>query len=476
MTTTPTLSLATDTGVLTSDFVTADGTVNVAGLEAGGTWEFSTDNGTTWSAGVVSSIPLGSDGTYDVVVRQTDLAGTTSDPSATLRMTRDTTVLAPVLALAIDSGVAGDNITNMSQISVQGLESGAAWDYSLDGGTIWATGSGSGFQLPANGAYSLLARQTDLAGNHSVSSAPLGVTLTLPVTKGGVGNDTLAGSALAELVEAGDGNDSIAGFEGADTLDGGGGIDTLRLTATSADLNAAGQNQLLGVEIVTGSSAAQGIKIDLHQQGEGLAITGSGFGDTLVGGQGSDTLRGGNGDDTLNGSYGSDTVLGGAGRDTLSGGSGDDSLAGGDGNDTLLGGSGGDALFGGLGNDQLTGGDGNDVLTGAQGNDTLFGATGNDRLRGDAGNDLLSGGYGSDRYLYTELHFGRDIIKDFGDVDGNQDIIQLSKSIYKTYSSVHSHMHQVGTDVVIGSVTGADNITIKNMTIHDLDKLDFVLV
>ena len=476
MTTTPTLSLATDTGSSASDFITADGTVTVAGLETGGTWEVSTDNGATWSAGIGSSVPLGTDAIYDVMVRQTDLAGTTSDPSAALHMTRDTAALAPVLELAIDSDVVGDGLTNVNQINVQGLEAGATWEYSLDGGLAWAAGVGNGFALLADGHYNLQARQTDLAGNHSASSAPLSVTLTLPVTHGATGNDTLSGSAVAEAIDAGDGNDSIAGFDGADTLDGGAGVDTLTLTGTSADLNAAGENQLVGVEIVTGAGAAQGVNIDLHQQGEGYKITGGGFGDTLVGGLGSDTMRGGDGDDTLNGSYGNDTLAGGAGRDTLNGGSGDDSLTGGAGDDTVFGGSGDDALIGGASNDQLTGGDGNDTLFGSQGNDALSGATGDDRLRGDAGDDLLSGGFGNDVYVYANKHFGKDVIKDFGDVDGNQDVIELSKSVYKTYSSVRHHMHQVGDDVVIGAVSGHDTITVKNMTIHGLDTHDFVLV
>ncbi|WP_189445499.1 Ig-like domain-containing protein, partial [Salinicola rhizosphaerae] len=48
---TPTATLATDTGADSADGITSDATVNVGGLEDGATWEYSTDGGTTWTAG-----------------------------------------------------------------------------------------------------------------------------------------------------------------------------------------------------------------------------------------------------------------------------------------------------------------------------------------------------------------------------------------------------------------------------------------
>jgi hypothetical protein len=74
---TPVLALATDTGASASDGVTNVGTVNVTGLESGGSWEYSTNSGGNWSAGTGTSFTL-AENVYAVgavQVRQTDAAG-----------------------------------------------------------------------------------------------------------------------------------------------------------------------------------------------------------------------------------------------------------------------------------------------------------------------------------------------------------------------------------------------------------------
>ena len=49
----PTVALALDTGASSSDGITNIGTVNVSGLIAGNSWEYSIDGGTTWTAGAI---------------------------------------------------------------------------------------------------------------------------------------------------------------------------------------------------------------------------------------------------------------------------------------------------------------------------------------------------------------------------------------------------------------------------------------
>ena len=70
---------------------------------------------------------------------------------------------------------------------------------------------------------------------------------------------------------------------------------------------------------------------------------------------------------------GNERVNAGKGNDTVYGGIGDDLLYGQDGNDSLMGEIGHDDLFGGKGNDKLEGGDGGDILKGEAGNDMLYG-------------------------------------------------------------------------------------------------------
>jgi hypothetical protein len=76
----PSIALANDTGSNNTDGITSDTTVNVTGLEADATWQYSIDNGSTWSNGSGTSFTL-SDATYTanhIQVKQTDVAGNTS--------------------------------------------------------------------------------------------------------------------------------------------------------------------------------------------------------------------------------------------------------------------------------------------------------------------------------------------------------------------------------------------------------------
>ncbi|MEY2643739.1 MAG: hypothetical protein RLZZ611_388, partial [Cyanobacteriota bacterium] len=77
---TPLFALISDTGSSKLDRITSNGTVKVSRLEAGGSWEYSTDNGETWNEGSGNSFIL-EEGNYAVnavQVRQRDAAGNAS--------------------------------------------------------------------------------------------------------------------------------------------------------------------------------------------------------------------------------------------------------------------------------------------------------------------------------------------------------------------------------------------------------------
>lgn len=167
-------------------------------------------------------------------------------------------------------------------------------------------------------------------------------------------------------------------------------------------------------------------------------ISGLGGHDTIDGGGGSDRLYGGSGDDHLNGGVdlimlsNSDSLYGESGNDTLTGNGGEDSLFGGTDSDLLWGGTGNDRLFGGSAGDELQGGAGNDTMFGGADSDSLNGGSGNDTLYGGAEGDEMAGGAEDDRFVFTILDVdlsgfpGQDDIHDFGDIRGNNDIIDLS--------------------------------------------------
>ncbi len=90
----PTPSLSEDTGELSDDKLTNNGLVNLAGLEEGATWEYTIDDGVTWSDGTGSSIAetvFGDDGLKKLKVRQTDALSNASDASDEFSFTLDKT-------------------------------------------------------------------------------------------------------------------------------------------------------------------------------------------------------------------------------------------------------------------------------------------------------------------------------------------------------------------------------------------------
>ena len=76
----------------------------------------------------------------------------------------------PILSLADDSGSsATDRISKSGIVNVGGLQSGASWEYSINAGSTWSSGSGSSFVV-VSGIYAagrIVARQRTLAGNIS---------------------------------------------------------------------------------------------------------------------------------------------------------------------------------------------------------------------------------------------------------------------------------------------------------------------
>ncbi|MEI6762113.1 MAG: Ig-like domain-containing protein, partial [Betaproteobacteria bacterium] len=156
------------------------------------------------------------EGSHSLRVTLTDQGGNASVPSSPLSITVDTTApTTPSLALATDSGAsASDGITSSGVVNVIGLEVGASWQYSTDGGGNWTNGSGNSFTLNSDGAKLVIVRQTDAAGNSSAASPALSFTL-----------DSAAPSARATITGAADnvepttGNVATGGTTNDQTLD-----------------------------------------------------------------------------------------------------------------------------------------------------------------------------------------------------------------------------------------------------------------
>ncbi|MFH1419875.1 MAG: Ig-like domain-containing protein, partial [Planctomycetota bacterium] len=164
-----------------SEAVTVTGTPTLS-LDSGGTASYTGGSGT--SALTFSYTVGASQNSADLAVTAFNLAGATVrdaatndantvgavvNPAGTLVI--DTTApTAPSIALASDTGAAGDYITSNNAVNVNGLEAGATWEYSLNSGGSWTTGTGSTFNMTSDTTYAtdvIRVRQTDGAGNTS---------------------------------------------------------------------------------------------------------------------------------------------------------------------------------------------------------------------------------------------------------------------------------------------------------------------
>ncbi|MDP3515746.1 MAG: Ig-like domain-containing protein, partial [Pseudohongiella sp.] len=205
------LSLSHDSGASDSDWVTSSATILISNLESDARWEYKQSDSSEWIAGSGSTLRFEDDSNYNLQVRQIDLAGNVSE-EALFSFTLDTTVATPTVSLINDSGTSNsDRITNDGRVSVDGLESDASWQFSVDAGSSWTTGSGSSFTVTTGGNYDLRVRQTDVAGNTS-SPASLNFTLDVTAAEGFPALTKDSGSSSVDRI-TNDGRVTVTGIE-----------------------------------------------------------------------------------------------------------------------------------------------------------------------------------------------------------------------------------------------------------------------
>ena len=127
--------------------------------DGGASWHDAVTSGTTWNydnTGVTLA-----DGTYTLQAHVVDAVGNTGQAARQALRVDTTAPATPTESIAVNT------------VTVGGLESGAAWEYSTDGGTTWAAGTGTSFTLHAGhyAAGQIQVHQTDVAGNVSANAA-----------------------------------------------------------------------------------------------------------------------------------------------------------------------------------------------------------------------------------------------------------------------------------------------------------------
>ena len=132
---------------------------------------------------------------------------------------------APTFTLAEDTGSSGnDGVTNNAAINIAGLLENATWEYSIDGGQTWTTGTDTSFEL-AQGQYpanEIQVRQTDGNGATSLAqtnAATITVDTTVPTVT--ITDDT-DGTATGDVTYTFTFSESVTGFTADDVEVAGG--------------------------------------------------------------------------------------------------------------------------------------------------------------------------------------------------------------------------------------------------------------
>ena len=188
----PNVALAADTGVKDDDHITKNGQVNVDGLEDGATWQYSINNGVSWSASfasTTSSFTL-KDGTYaagSIQVKQTDVAGNDSTAVVLNKAAITIDVTAPNISTVANQTISGD-IKAVTSLETTHSNETVSWKITggLDGDKFELEGKelkfkdSIDFQNPTDngedGTYNVKVTATDAAGNVSTQTLNIAIT------------------------------------------------------------------------------------------------------------------------------------------------------------------------------------------------------------------------------------------------------------------------------------------------------------
>lgn len=280
----------------------------------------------------------------------------------------------------------------------------------------------------ADGAHSLTARLTDLAGN--VSAAPAaGFAVTVDTLAPTISSNGGGDSASVTVIEnsAAVATVTVAGSEAVSlSIVGGEDAALFELVGNQLRFIAAPDYEELPNDGATAGYQVIVRAADAAGNSDSQAIT---VGVANLGGL---------------------TILGGNKDQTLSGGGEEDFIDGANGKDVLY----------GLG--------GNDTLLGGTGKDSLFGGTGRDWLDGGVGDDRLNGGAGADTFRFQGL-FGRDVVSDF---EVGVDRIQFDPGRFTSFADLLAHATQVGDDTLIW-LDASNSVTLKYVDVSTLQAGDF---
>ena len=516
----PILALASDAGISNSDGITNNGTVNVTGLEAGASWQYSTDSGSSWLAGTGTSFVLSS-GSYSagsIQVRQSDVAGNTSANSQLGTITIDNSAPSAAVLLNVTETRkdpdSTDYITDLRRPTViLRVEVGASIQVSPPPADLsnyyWIQEE----ILP--GLYSIYADEdlrdgtytftvVDAAGNKSTASQAITVDTTGPVITGIIVSANSIDLAFSESLSP-LATDVLSRFaislanisrsvSSPQFLNNERSLLRISLSSTTTkaeqdiriiytDLTADNDvknvlQDLAGNDLATFSSTPPVLTYLSNLSSTGLLA--DSYTNLILDGNSNINGTGNNRNNIIAGNAGNNSLDGGAGNDTIYGESGSDTLDGGTGIDSLIGGSGDDIYVVDSVADVVTesSAEGNDLVRSAvtyaiQANVENLTLTGtgaingtgnsaNNLLSGNSGNNSLNGGAGNDTVFGGA---GSDTLDGGTGVDSLSGGLGDDTYVVDSIADIIAELTGEGTDLIRSSVTYSIQANVENLTL-----------
>jgi Ca2+-binding RTX toxin-like protein len=294
---------------------------------------------------------------------------------------------------------------------------------------------------------------------------------------GSNGADRLSGTEFDDVINGNSGDDIIRSSDGADHIDGGSGSDTMDYSRYDGELSIVLDNA--NPVTVLGNGQPGDVLVDIEN---------------LIGGRRDDFFAGDDSDNTFRGNGGNDYFVASSGFDHYYGGTGYDmvdysktgvglffnaakngviTVGGGIDHDTL---KGIEQIIGTDFDDRILGTKANNEFYGGGGKDQLAGGAGGDVLSGQGGDDVLTGGKDADIFVF-ETGGGKDTVTDFKATGDDHDVLDMRNVASASSFDFMLHDHRIwqdGSNVMIDAGQG-DEITLKNVDIHDLSASDFLI-
>jgi hypothetical protein len=315
-----TVHLVSDTGASSSDNITFNDSLTGLG-DANAVVHFAVGGkaiagtSTANSSGTWSFTPTGlTDGTYTIVASETNAAGNTG--TASLTFTLDTAAPAVTESLVQDTGASSsDKITSNPALTGSG-DPNAVVHFTVDGVAIAATAaanSSGGWTFTstgvADGTHTIVASETDVAGNTGNASLSIDLDTTPPMVTEGLSSPTSAGpNSFSDVISGTADPNAIISFA----------IVGSAISGTTA-ANANGNWTFIATDLSSGFHTAVASETDAAGNFGSTSLTfdlNATPGAVIVGTVSDDVIYALGGNATITGGPRNDTIIGGPGTNT----------------------------------------------------------------------------------------------------------------------------------------------------------------